>query len=440
MSLPVTASGYYGQELLKIVYGMAQRTVQACPTIQRALSAYGGVQPYTAGGKNFTFLLRGGFAGGSGFQTTTNDISHIGETDPNDQQVSVSYTLRTVRSQTTAMEIAAWEAGGNNGQFYNRWSEGLSDRFVQNEQCIDAILSSTQGDGRYTTVTATTAAIAAAASGTVTVAATQQLVQGTILVVNRSGSDISDVILQVYSPNGTPGYGAGTVTVKNVGGTSYTPTTDDILFEKGHEICFMASILESIGTAAYPPRGPNTTAITRADYVSLVEDAGSTKMSYAKLRAMWDRLYQTAQTIDDVNAQKGADGKWYHTNVVWLPVEQRTQILQEIVNQRRFNETINRVDPGWGDVAYVDGIPLATTVRCPANTAFLFDTTGWIGRIDGFDMPTLTSDGNVYRPIPQTNKYESVANMLIGFYCANRKTQARIDNVTGFTLSDADLS
>jgi len=89
----------------------------------------------------------------------------------------------------------------------------------------DIILNSYNLSATY--VSSTTTAIAAGATGTVTVAARESLLGGSTYIPYRAGVKVNAV--RIYVPATSGSTGAGTVTVTNTGNSSYTPTLNDAL-------------------------------------------------------------------------------------------------------------------------------------------------------------------------------------------------------------------
>jgi len=442
MTQPLSISNLYGDAVLQTAYSeFTIDTLRHLPSVFTAIQALGKEgtpMPYTVGARNFTWLVNYGRGGSSGF-LNSGSVSHIGNLKGDRAQVAASYSYMYPRATADSREFDQWKKAGNSNHFYDKVGERVQAAMQAHMDLVERMHLAPTGDGRLDTVTDTTAAINAAASGTVSVNRREFFIKEATLRVYRTNAYVSGVILQVNDE--PPVDGAGTVSVTNIGGSSYTPTSGDILYvDYADAQCFFSSLDESINTGAYPNRGQNIVQINNATWASQITSANGKQVTFEAIRGFLNNFRKRLTKSLAEKQYSPVTQKLEIPSVFLCSWEHMEAIRKELYAKQRYNGILESEDPTWGTVVTVDGITFVPSSLIPRNTIYFLHVPGWIYSMETPRTISAGTEGPWQRN-PTTNLYEVVFEWCGGYYVADRMLQGKITNVAGLDFAtDAGLT
>jgi hypothetical protein len=379
----------------------------------------------TVGAENFTWMVNYGRGGSSGF-LNEGSVAHIGNRKGNRKQIAASYSFLYPRATADSREFAQWQNAGAH-HFFDRTGERLQAALQSNNELLERLHLAPQGDGRLDTVVDASAAIAAAAVGTVLVNRREFFIKEAVLRVYRTDAFLADIALVVNDE--PPVVGEGTISVTNIGTAAYTPAGGDILYlDYADGQCFFSSIDESVGSGAYPNRGQNIVQINDSTFASLAKSAGGKKATYGMFRGFLTD-FRNRLTKPMADKQYNPHTQELTCASVFLTSwEHLEAIREEMYAKQRFQGVMTSEDPSWGEVTTIDGIQFCPSTLIPRNTAYFLHVPGWVYSM-AEPRPISAGTEGPWQRVPQTNLYELVYEWIGGYYVADRMQQGKITDI-----------
>lgn len=433
---------------LKVMYDNVPKSLRALwQGLLAQVQAFGSAKTIPNGGKSFNWLLDMAPTAGAGF-ANAGDVTHIGQDDSGisgdadwDTRVQPAFTLTDFFGRAE-IDFRRIQIDSNDGSMLKEDVKKVREAYEQ-MQSVQDILFTNDSDGRYfDTVAATGSAISTLTAGDVSVRYLQWIPENVPMHVKRSGSIQSNILLVVR--NKPHGAGAGTVKVYNRGSSSYTPTENDQLVP-AYSVAdgiYWSSWEEGSGTGTYPRNEGNNTAINPTTYPKwkgFTLDAGDADADYVKFRKLRQGLRQRVPTDFQKYTNPTKGGDMSHPCIVAMDNDVADRLRDEFQAKQRFTGELKDYDVGWGDVFYIDGIPVWPNDINPTEVMRYIDARDFAH--GSTEVATLTGAvRGLWQPMSGKTKYELTLHQRSGVVCQRRQTQGKITSVKGLTTADAGLT
>lgn len=329
---------------------------------------------------------------------------------------------------------------GSGGHNYINEMMTTIEQAVQQLGDTECALFFNTGYGKLGNIAANGSAIAASASGSVVVDNIQNFRMLQYLhVMNSSNVTVSDVILKVTSTGGF-GSGQGTLTVKNVGGTSYTPDSTHQLVVIDAETCMsVPGLLHALDDTAYPRAILQNQSINNDLFKAHVQEPTGSRLldinDFVEFEeAMKDRITEDSWgeidcALDDGECWKQTRGIYYaHSRMI---TGLRASLFRDKITHDGFPK---QTSPGWGQVTMVEGNPVKTSNHLPVGKVLRVNVTDFSYINTNPVFVSKGANGN-YERIPGQLRSELILQTYRASCCLNR---ARQGMMTGYSAWDAD--
>lgn len=261
------------------------------------------------------------------------------------------------------------------------------------------------------------------------------------------------------------GYGAGTISVKNVSGGSITTAANDLLIPayamaasaaastNTNQNQFANSLLEWVNqftSGAAPRAGTTLAGVTNPAYTATKRTAGGASLNINMLRGLATAMAAIAPalkigqqqlpivlggtTAGDPQAEYVKPFQQYFG----ITPDMETALLGDPNTKRRYNDITEVSDPGLGRVLTIDGVPCMVSYLQPYNTVVSNNADAWDFDFTDYGQFSGTIDG--MNMIPGTPTAELVWLFHAQEMLVMRNMTGVIIDVTGISDAQSGLS
>ena len=300
------------------------------------------------------------------------------------------------------------------------------------------ILFSNGFDGRIMFAAAEAgAAIAAGATGDLSVADVAIAPQNRLLEVVRGGTLVADVqIVTVASPGGA---GPAVIQIKNIGTASYTPAQGDEFrhLNQGIDGSLFHSLDQAFDLAAYPrEQGQNIPNSSTNNFPNILS-GGNARVNVAQMEKMEMDITRRMNKprFDRIDANRvGLPAGFGYIYVG------RDEMIHSLANEfrqayGRSNATDSSTELMPARVVLIDGKPYLKAKTLRNDRFYALSPRDWASLNEVPQLLNPNQDRG-FSHVPQTVKSEVIMAEHCGHFCINRPNQARITEVRGNDNTD----